>query len=52
MLQDIEAGKKTEIDYLNGALVRHGLEVGIATPVNSLLTRLVHALEHAGRTAS
>ena len=45
MLQDIEAGKKTEINYLNGALVRYGTETGVAAPVNSFLTHLVQALE-------
>jgi 2-dehydropantoate 2-reductase len=45
MLQDIEAGKKTEINYLNGALVRYGKETGVAAPVNSFLTHLVKALE-------
>ncbi|MCX5905367.1 MAG: 2-dehydropantoate 2-reductase [Proteobacteria bacterium] len=45
MLQDIEAGRKTEINYLNGALVRYGKETGVAAPVNSFLTHLVQALE-------
>ena len=45
MLQDIEAGKKTEINYLNGALVRCAKETGVAAPVNSFLTHLVQALE-------
>ena len=45
MLQDIEAGKKTEINYLNGALVRYGKEAGVAAPLNSFLTHLVQALE-------
>jgi len=46
MLQDIEAGKKTEINYLNGALVRYGTETGVAAPLNSFLTQLVQALEN------
>jgi len=50
MLQDIEAGKKTEINYLNGALVRYGKEAGVAAPLNSFLTHLVQALE-TGSTA-
>jgi len=45
MLQDIEAGKKTEINYLNGALVRYGKETGVAAPFNSFLTHLIQALE-------
>jgi 2-dehydropantoate 2-reductase len=45
MLQDIEAGKKTEIEYMNGAIVRHGKQLGIDIPVNSFLTDMVLALE-------
>jgi len=45
MLQDIEAGKKTEIEYMNGAIVRHGQHLGIDIPVNSFLTDMVLALE-------
>jgi 2-dehydropantoate 2-reductase len=45
MLQDIEAGKKTEIDYMNGAVVRHGQQLGIDTPVNSFLTDMVLSIE-------
>lgn len=45
MLQDVLRGAPTEIDVINGAVVAKGREVGIATPVNVLLTRLVKALE-------
>lgn len=45
MLQDVRAGKPTEIDALNGALARLGQAAGIPTPANTLLTRLVHAKE-------
>lgn len=45
MLQDILRGRSTEIDVINGAIVAKGREVGIATPVNHLLTRLIKALE-------
>lgn len=45
MLQDIERGRKTEIDYINGAVVRLGEELGIDTPINRVLTYLVKALE-------
>jgi 2-dehydropantoate 2-reductase len=49
MLQDIEAGKKTEIEYMNGAIVRHGKQLGVDTPVNSFLTDMVLALENLSR---
>lgn len=45
MLQDILRGAPTEIDVINGAVVAKGREVGVVTPVNLLLTRLVKALE-------
>lgn len=45
MLQDVEAGRRTEIDYLNGAVVRMGQERGIATPANDAVASLVRARE-------
>lgn len=45
MLQDLRRGKASEIEALNGALVRLGQQAGIPTPVNALITRLVHAKE-------
>jgi 2-dehydropantoate 2-reductase len=47
MLQDIEAGRKTEIRQLNGSISRLGSLVGVSTPFNDLLTRLVLALERS-----
>ncbi|MHA1450590.1 MAG: ketopantoate reductase family protein, partial [Candidatus Hodarchaeales archaeon] len=34
MFQDLEKGRRTEIDFLNGHVVRKGLETGVKTPVN------------------
>jgi len=45
MLQDILNGKRTEIDYINGAIVSEGSKYHIATPYNEILTRLIKALE-------
>jgi 2-dehydropantoate 2-reductase len=45
ILIDLEKGKKTEIDFINGAVVRAGEKVGIPTPVNSAVVRLVHDIE-------
>jgi len=45
MLQDILEGKRTEIDYINGAVVAEGTDCGASTPYNQILTRLVKALE-------
>ncbi len=44
-LQDLRAGKRTEIEALNGAIVRFGAEKGISTPVNWVLTQLIHGKE-------
>lgn len=43
--QDLARGKPTEIDYLNGFVVRKGEPLGIPTPANRVLHALVKALE-------
>lgn len=48
--QDIERGKRTEIDSLNGYVAARGRELGIATPVNETLHALVKLREEAGWT--
>jgi 2-dehydropantoate 2-reductase len=45
--QDIARGKPTEINSLNGFLVRRGAEMGVPTPVNQTLYSLVKLLEQA-----
>jgi 2-dehydropantoate 2-reductase len=45
MLQDVEARRATEIDYLNGGIVRFGREHGVATPLNEAVWALVKGLE-------
>lgn len=45
MLQDVLSGKRTEIDAMNGAVVRQAKALGIPTPVNETLTGLVRAIE-------
>jgi 2-dehydropantoate 2-reductase len=45
--QDIARGKPTEIDSLNGFLVRKGAELGVPTPVNQTLYSLVKLLEQS-----
>ncbi|HOV81494.1 MAG TPA: 2-dehydropantoate 2-reductase [Methanothrix sp.] len=47
MLQDITAGRMTEIDALNGAISRYGRELSISTPYNDLLTALIKFKERA-----
>ncbi len=45
MLQDVEAGRQTEIDFLNGAIVTYGERYGVDTPLNRALTALVKGRE-------
>lgn len=45
MCQDMENRRKTEIDFINGAVVRLGKKYGIETPYHSLIVDLIHAKE-------
>jgi 2-dehydropantoate 2-reductase len=47
MLQDVEARRPTEIDYLNGGIVRFGREQGVPTPLNAAVTALIKGLERS-----
>jgi len=44
-LQDIKAGKRTEIDALNGAVIELAKKLGIDVPYNSVVYNLVKFLE-------
>ena len=44
--QDLMRGKQSEIDYLNGLIVRKGIEYSIPTPANQAIHALVKMLEH------
>lgn len=45
MLQDILNNKTTEIDMINGAIIREGASAGITTPVNLVLTNLIRFMQ-------
>ena len=47
MLQDVEARRPTEIDYLSGGIVRFGEEHGVPTPLNRAIWALVRGLEQS-----
>jgi len=51
MLQDLEQGRRTEIDALNGYIARRGAELGAPAPVNATLTAIVRILEGRKRGA-
>jgi len=46
MLVDVENRRRTEVDFLSGAIVRYGRRFGVETPVNTVLTGLLKALEN------
>jgi len=45
MLQDVEAGRKTEVEIFSGEVIKLGCKYGIATPVNDMLYRLIKSIE-------
>jgi len=45
MHQDLKNGRLTEIDYLNGQIAAYGKELNVPTPLNSMITHLIHQLE-------
>ncbi len=49
MLQDVEAGRKTEIDVTNGAVVRAAEQAGLDAPLNRAITALIGGIERGVR---
>ena len=47
MLQDVEARRQTEVDFLNGGIVRFGREHGVPTPLNEAVVALIKGMEHS-----
>jgi len=45
MLQDVEARRATEVDYLNGGIARFGRELGVPTPLHDTITALIKGVE-------
>ena len=52
MLQDVENGRRTEIDVINGAIVEAGQRLGIPTLYNGAMVALIKALEGTFKTAA
>ncbi len=50
MLQDLERGLKTEVDVINGGVVRKGREYGVETPLNSRVVELMGTMEREERS--
>lgn len=47
MLQDVLAKRQTEVDFMNGAIVKSGEQTGVPTPLNKAVWELVKGLEHS-----
>jgi len=47
MLQDVLAKRKTEVDFMNGAIAEWGQKVGVPTPLNKAVWALIKGLEHS-----
>jgi len=45
MLQDLEKGKKTEVDAINGIVCAYGRKLGCPTPMNDRVVEIVHRIE-------
>ena len=52
MSDDLAADRTTEVDWINGEVVRLGEQLGMGAPINAQLCALVHAAEHAGTRPS
>jgi 2-dehydropantoate 2-reductase len=47
MLQDVLAKRQTEVDFMNGAIVKWGEKFGVPTPLNKVMWELIKGLEHS-----
>ncbi len=47
MLQDVLAKRQTEVDFMNGAIVKGGEKTGVPTPLNKTMWALIKGLEHS-----
>lgn len=52
MLQDLEHGKKTEVDSINGSVVLYGKKNSVPTPYNETVVRIIHEIEEGKRKPS
>lgn len=52
MLQDLEHGKLTEVDAINGSVCDYGRKVGVPTPLNDKVVEIIHKIERGELQAS
>ena len=48
-LQSLERGRKTEVDFINGVIIKFGKEVGVDTPINDKIVKIIHEIEEGVR---
>ncbi len=51
-LQSLERGKATEIEYLNGYIVRNAREYAVSAPINNAIVNMIHQIEQQKRKIS
>jgi len=51
-LQSLERGKPSEVDFLNGYIVRNASLIGISVPVNTVIVNMIHQIEETKRKIS
>jgi 2-dehydropantoate 2-reductase len=49
MLEDVRSQRRTEVDFITGALVREAERLGVPAPLHTAMYRLVKAREEAYR---
>jgi len=49
MLRDIDRGRASDVDYINGAVCRAGRKCNVSTPVNDRIVEIVHSIERGER---
>jgi len=52
MLQDLEKGKRTEVDAINGVVSQYGKKYHVATPYNDKVVELIHGIEEGNYASS
>lgn len=52
MLQDLDHGRKCEVDFINGVVCKYGKKAGVPTPYNDLVVEIVHSIEDGKRKSA
>ncbi len=52
MLQDLDHGRKCEVDFINGVVCKYGKKAGVPTPYNDKVVEIVHSIEDGKRKSA